>query len=110
MKISPPSGKSSRKVDYIIPLADDEAHHKLTKENSVTWELRTVPADGNSPTHEVQTRILSGDESVRQMLRWGKDLERVCAGLNATDLAAKKPIMLACMRPRVETGQPLRSS
>ena len=105
MKIAPSasSGKPSKKVNHIIPLEDDEAHHKLTKENSVTWELRTVPADGNSPTCEVLTRVPSGEESVRQMLRWAKDLDKVCIGLNATDLASMKPIMRACMRPRVET-------
>ena len=37
------------------------------------------------------------------MLRWAKDLDKVCIGLNATDLASMKPIMRACMRPRVET-------
>ena len=103
MKIAASSGKPSKKVTYIIPLEDDEAHHKRSKENSVLWELRTVPADGASPTYKVLTRILSGEESVRQMLRWSKDLDRVCVGLNATDLTAMKPIMLACMRPRVET-------
>ena len=103
MKIAASSGKPSKKVNCIIPLEDDEAHHKLSKENSVSWELRTVPADGASPTYKVLTRILSGEESVRQMLRWSKDLDRVCVGLNATDLTAMKPIMLACMRPRVDT-------
>ena len=104
MKIAASSGKPSRKVDLIIPLADDEEHHKLTKENSLTWwEPRTVPGDANSPTYKVQVRILSGSESVRQMIRWKKDLEKLCTGLNATTLATMKPIMIACMRPRVET-------
>ena len=103
MKIAASSGKPSRKVDYIIPLADDEEHHKLTKENSITWEPRTVPTDNTSPTYKVQVRILSGSESVRQMMRWWKDLEKLCTGLNATDLASMKPIMIACVRPRVET-------
>ena len=103
MKIAASSGKPSRKVDLIIPLADDKEHHKLTKENSLTWEPRTVPGDANSPTYKVQVRVLSGSESVRQMMRWWKDLEKLCTGLNATDLASMKPIMIACVRPRVET-------
>ena len=103
MKIAASSGKPSRKVDLIIPLADDEAHHKLTKENSVTWEPRTRPTQNDSPTYKMQVRILSGSETVPQMLRWRKDLDKVCKGLNATDLASMKPIMVACMRPRVET-------
>ena len=69
MKIAASSGKPSRKVTYIIPLEDDKARHKLSKENSVTWSLRTLPAEDNSPTYKVLTRILSGEESVRQMLR-----------------------------------------
>ena len=103
MKIAASSGKPSKKAELIIPLEDDEAHHKLTKENSVTWELRTIPNDNNSPTYKVQARILSGEESVRQMVRWMSDVQKVCIGLNATTLAQKKPIMVACMRPRVET-------
>ena len=31
------------------------------------------------------------------------DVQKVCVGLNATTLDQKKPIMVACMRPRVET-------
>ena len=103
MKVASSSNKPSKKVEYIIPLADDESHHKLTKANSVSWELRTIPADADSPTYKYLTRVLSGDESVRQMLRCSKDLTKVCTGLNATTLATMKPIMLACMRPRVET-------
>ena len=103
MKIAASSGKPSKKVNLIIPLDDDEAHHKLTKENSISWELHTIPGDNNSPTYKVQCRVLTGEESVRQMLRWKKDLEKVCIGLNATTLAEKRPIMVACMRPRVET-------
>ena len=37
------------------------------------------------------------------MMRWKKDLAKLCTGLNATTLATMKPIMLACVRPRVET-------
>ena len=96
MKVASSSNKPSKKVEYIIPLADDESHHKLTKANSVSWELRTIPADADSPTYKYLTRVLSGDESVRQMLRWSKDLTKVCTGLNATTLDTMKPIMLAC--------------
>ena len=103
MKIEASSGKPSRKVDLIIPLADDEEHHKLTKENSLTWEPRTVPTDANSPTCKVQVRVLSGSETVRQMMRWKKDLEKLCTGLNVTTLVSMKPIMIACVQPRVET-------
>ena len=95
------SNKPSKKVKYIILLKCDKAHHKLTKENSVSWELRTIPTQVDSPTYEVLVRILSGDKSVQQMLRWRKDIDKVGTGVNATDLASKKPIMLACVRPRV---------
>ena len=95
------SNKPSKKVEYIIPLKCDEAHHKLTKENSVSWELRTIPANANSPTYKVLVRILAGDESAQQMLRWRKSIDTVCSGVNATDLASMKPIMLACMRPQI---------
>ena len=96
------SNKPSKKVDHIIPLKYDESHHKLTKENPVSWELRRVPGEATSPTYKVLVCILSGDESVQQMLRWRKDVNKVCIGLNATDLDSKKPVMVTYMRPQVE--------
>ena len=101
MKIAASSGKSSKKVDLIIPLIEDEKEaNKLTKGNSVTWEVRTLPTDNNSPTYKLSVRMLEGDETVRQMITWRMDVVKACVGLNATTLTSSCPIMEACMRTR----------
>ena len=104
MKIAASSGKSSKKVDLIIPLIEDEKEaNKLTKGNSVTWEVRTLPTDNNSPTYKLSVRMLEGDETVRQMITWRMDVVKACVGLNATTLTSRRPIMEACMRTRPYT-------
>ena len=101
MKIAASSGKPSRKVELIIPLIEDEKEtNKLTKSNSVTWEVRTEPTNNDSPTYKLNVRMLEGDEPVRQQLLWRMDVIKACVGLNATTLASRRPIMEACMRTR----------
>ena len=101
MKIAASSDKPSKKVPLIIPLVDDEKEAKLTKENSISWELKTRPTENASPTYKKQVRILEGSETVRQLIAWRQDVIKVCVGLNATDLASRRPIMEACMNQRV---------
>ena len=101
MKIAASSDKPSKKVPLIIPLVDDEKEAKLTKENSISWELKTRPTENASPTYKKQVRILEGSETVRQLIAWRQNVIKVCVGLNATDLASRRPIMEACMNQRV---------
>ena len=99
MKIAPPSNTKSKKPDIIFPLVEDDEEYKLNKNNSTSWELKTVPTDNTSPTYKVMVRILEGNETPRQILRWHKDVLRVCNGVNAATLETREPIMEACMRP-----------
>ena len=100
MKIAPSStSKTSNKPNIIFPLVEDDEEYKLSKNNSTSWELKTVPNDANSPTYKVMVRILEGNETPRQICRWHKDVLRVCVGVNATTLETREPIMKACMRP-----------
>ena len=104
MKIAASSGKPSKKVDLILPLVEDEKEaNKLTKSNSVTWEVHTIPNDNNSPTYKLNVRMLEGDETARQMITWRSDVVKACVGLNATTLESRRPIMEACMRTRPYT-------
>ena len=64
MKIAASSGKPSKKDTLIIPLSNDAAHYKLSKDNSISWEVRTIPGNNNSPTYKMQARILTGEETV----------------------------------------------
>ena len=85
--------------DHILPLQDDPNLYKLDKTNSVSWDLRTIPADANSPTYKFQARILQGDETPRQMIRWRLDVMKVWNGLNLTDYDTRRPIVEAMLRP-----------
>ena len=100
MKVSPTSDtKGTRKTEVLLPLLEDQDLYKLDKTNSVSWDLLSDPADGNSPKYRYQVRILQGNETVRQMIRWRLDVIKVTEGLATTTLATRKPIMEACMRP-----------
>ena len=99
MKVAPSSNKMSKKAAIIIPLEEEADEYKLSKDNSTSWELRTVPTNANSTTYKVLVRILEGNETPRQICRWHKDVIKICLGTNATTLEAREPIMEACMRP-----------
>ena len=54
--------------ETLLPLIPKEA--PLNKENSVTIELRTNPADANSAKLKITMRVLRGDEDLRSMVQW----------------------------------------
>lgn len=92
---------NSTKVNALFPLEDDDSLYQLDKSNSASWELRSNPADANSPKYKYLTRILQGNESPRQILRWKSDVAKVLLGLAANNLASAKPIIEAMMRPQI---------
>lgn len=73
----------------LLPLVPEKEVEKLDKSNSVTFELRTNPTDGNSPKYKFTCRVLDGSESVRMILQWVKDNTKVLAGLNVTAIGTK---------------------
>ena len=44
---------TSKKMHHVLPLEEDAKPRKLDKSNSVSWELKTNPADADSPTHKM---------------------------------------------------------
>ena len=63
MKIAPSSTSKTNSKTIIFPLIEDDEEYKLSKTNSTSWELKTVPGDANSPTYKVLVRILEGNET-----------------------------------------------
>ena len=53
---------------------DIEETYTLDKTNSVLWELSTRPGTAGAATYKFQGRILAGDETPRQMMRWRQDV------------------------------------
>jgi len=100
MKIAQSSntGNTQKKTEVLLPLTEDPKLYKLDKTNSVSWELSTIPGTAGAATYKCQVRILQGDETPRQMIRWRLDVLKVCQGLNATTFETRRPIMEACMR------------
>ena len=98
MKVVGFSDGGSKKPAVLLPLTEDLGLYQLDKTNSVTWELRTVPTDANSPKYKLQVRVLQGDEDPRQMVRWRLDVAKVITGLNISTIEAMQPVHEACMR------------
>ena len=100
MKIAVPKEfGSQKKSNLILPLQEDvEETYTLDKTNSVSWELSTRPGTTGAATYKFQCRILTGDETPRQMMRWHSDVQKVCIGLHVAILATRRPIMETCMR------------
>lgn len=99
MKVVTPSKElGPKKSAPLLPITEDPEEYALTKTNSVTWELYTIPTDGTSPRYKYQVRILEGNETARQLIRWRMDLQQVITGLNLTTVATIMPIHTACMR------------
>ena len=60
MKIAP-TKSSPKKPPILIPLVEEDDSYKLPKDNTTSWELRTVPTNNASPTYKVMVRILEGN-------------------------------------------------
>ena len=99
MKIVPKAETGFQKrSEPLLPLVEDVELYKLDKTNSVTWELSTQPGTAGAATYKFQGRVLQGDETPRQMVRWRLDVQRIVTGLNLTTVAAIRPVHEACMR------------
>jgi hypothetical protein len=99
MKVVPPKSNGNQtKSVVLLPLEEEDKLYDLKKSNSHYWELKTQPGVDDSPTYQIQMRILQGDESVRQKLLWRYDMLRVLVGLNALTGEVQRPIVEACMR------------
>ena len=100
MKIVPTKEYGSQKKStLILPLKEDvEETYTLDKTNSISWELSTRPGTAGAAAYKFQARILTGDETPRQMMRWRQDVLKVCVGLHVNTLETRRPIMEACVR------------
>ena len=84
MKVAPQKHAPSTKKAPLLPLIPDPLD-EMTKENSVSYKLRTKVADPDSDKYSKTVRVLDGSESIRTILRWGSDSMQVCSGLGLAD-------------------------
>ena len=75
------------RASSILPFLPEEATAtKLTKDNSVTLELRSIPSTADSPKIKYSVRIVSGTETPREIIHWCNDLvNQVFPGLGLTE-------------------------
>ena len=75
------------RASSILPFLPEEATAtKLTKDNSVTLELRSIPSTADSPKIKYSVRIVSGTETPREIIHWYNDLvNQVFPGLGLDD-------------------------
>ena len=102
MKVAPAayqqnqSQMASNKI--LLPLVPTMDTEELSKTNSITFELRSIPTDADSAKYKVIVRILQGTEDLRTIITFRKDVAKVLAGLNLTTYATQVPILRSMMR------------
>jgi hypothetical protein len=65
----------NHQASLILPFVpEDPEASKLTKDNSMTLELRSNPTDQDSAKVKYNVRIVSGTETPREILHWVHDL------------------------------------
>jgi len=70
---------------------------RYTKEQCITFKLRTDPTNDKSPIFELSLPILSGTESVREVIQWRLNIIKVVIGMNATTAVERQEIAERCL-------------
>ena len=91
MKVVPSAGNGYKKIVH-LPLVDDEPE-EMTKSNSISYELRTNPADATSAKYKVNLRIIDGTESVRVLITWYEIVPKVLAGMDIASYTPSKSLI-----------------
>ena len=79
-----PSNKESPPLP-LVPDEDEEYNEERDKMNTVSFKLRTSPADANSSLYSFRVMKVDGTQSVRQHLKWIMAVRKVHKGLNMQD-------------------------
>ena len=95
--VVPKQQTTSGKTEY-LPLVPDKDLDTVTKENSIGFTLKTNPASANSTTYKMNARIFVGGETTRVLIRWKRDVQRVCTGLAANTVQDRIRIAETLMR------------
>ena len=83
------------RASLILPFVQEDPEvSKLTKDNSVTLELKVDPADADLAKVKYNIRIVSGTETPREIIHWVNDLlNQVFPGLGLTTGASQRAIL-----------------
>ena len=95
--VLPKSNPNKGEIKNIITLEPSKEDGALTSENSATFSLLSRPAEADSAKYKKQCRILQGTESVRTIVDWYLQVQKVMHGLAVTTYATMLPIVEACL-------------
>ena len=88
MKISNPKSFTPKTKETpplpLVPDADEEYNEERDKMNTVSFKLRTTPADATSALYSFRVMKVDGTQTVRQHLNWVTSVKKVHKGLNMT--------------------------
>jgi len=94
MKVVTPSKDKGQhgqnKKPPILPIQLDMEEDKALKENLHTFEIQSIPGDSSSIKYKMTIRCLIGNESLRTVISWLKDLQKLHEGLNLKGNAANQ--------------------
>ena len=79
-------------------MVNDASTYSVNKANAVSFDLEVNPAEADSSTDEQMFCILTGSETIPQILGWKSNVGTVFSGLNALNVAARRPTACALMR------------
>ena len=97
MKIAPSTTTSEIKSTLLLPLLPEKAE-ELTRGNSISFELRSIPDEIDSPRFKKQVRVLYGNEDVRTVIFWIREVQSIIEGLNLTTYAAQYSVIKTLVR------------
>ena len=95
--------KDNFKSTLLFPLVP-EKDVELTHSNSISFELRGIPGDVDSPRYKKQVRIIHGDESPRTIIQCCIEAISVTVGLNMTTHASKHSIISTLVMGNAKTN------
>ena len=84
---------SDTKSKALVTLTIDPAEEEILSEHTKQFTLRSRPAEADSPSYKVQCRTLQGDETVRQLVLWREQTQKVLHGLHLEEHADCLPIV-----------------
>jgi len=85
----------------ILPLVPETV--KYPKDKLLQFKLRTVPGNADSPTYELTVPKISGQEGVRETIKWCKAIYQVFEGMNANTAQQRDVLVRRAVCDQAET-------
>ena len=93
---------SKKSLNVILPLVPIEVHY--TKEQMMSFRLRSDPAVADSPTYDMYVPCLQGTEDLRTCLTFIQNITKICAGMNVNAAPNKHAMTLRLLKDSATTA------